>query len=149
MNAKGETGAGKSSFINLLLETNLLPTSQLACTSTFCELHKSRDNRKVATLYYKALEGPGSERSPVKIDIGTEERLKQLAVEISRIDETTDESPYERIVIQYPFPLLEVKFWRKKMLIETNWLSPNCLINIVLIINFWDKAENHIVTIRV
>nr|XP_034307373.1 uncharacterized protein LOC105333658 isoform X2 [Crassostrea gigas] len=103
----GETGAGKSSFINLLLETNLLPTSQLACTSTFCELHKSRDNRKVATLYYKALEGPGSERSPVKIDIGTEERLKQLAVEISRIDENTDESPYERIVIQYPFPLLE------------------------------------------
>lgn len=50
----------------------------------------------------------------MKIDIGTEERLKQLAVEISRIDETTDESPYERIVIQYPFPLLEVKFWRKK-----------------------------------
>lgn len=110
INTKGETGAGKSSFINLLLETNLLPTSQLACTSTFCELHKSRDNRKVATLYYKALEGPGSERSPVKIDIGTEERLKQLAVEISRIDETTDESPYERIVIQYPFPLLEVEF---------------------------------------
>lgn len=115
MNTKGETGAGKSSFINLLLETNLLPTSQLACTSTFCELHKSRDNRKVATLYYKALEGPGSERSPVKIDIGTEERLKQLAVEISRIDETTDESPYERIVIQYPFPLLEVEFLGEKM----------------------------------
>lgn len=145
MNTKGETGAGKSSFINLLLETNLLPTSQLACTSTFCELHKSRDNRKVATLYYKALEGPGSERSPVKIDIGTEERLKQLAVEISRIDETTDESPYERIVIQYPFPLLEVEFWGEKwMLIEMNWLLPNCQRNTELIINFWGKAKNHI-----
>lgn len=145
INTKGETGAGKSSFINLLLETNLLPTSQLACTSTFCELHKSRDNRKVATLYYKALEGPGSERSPVKIDIGTEERLKQLAVEISRIDETTDESPYERIVIQYPFPLLEVEFWGEKwMLIEMNWLLPNCQRNTELIINFWGKAKNHI-----
>lgn len=127
------------------METNLLPTSQLACTSTFCELHKSRDNRKVATLYYKALEGPGSERSPVKIDIGTEERLKQLAVEISRIDETTDESPYERIVIQYPFPLLEVEFWGEKwMLIEMNWLLPNCQRNTELIINFWGKAKNHI-----
>lgn len=35
------------------------------------------------------------------------------------------------------------------MFIEMNWLLFNCLINIVLIINFWDKVENYIVIIRV
>ncbi|XP_056001412.1 uncharacterized protein LOC125654391 isoform X2 [Ostrea edulis] len=103
----GETGAGKSSFINLLLETNILPTRQLACTSTFCELHKSRDNRKTATFYYKTYEARGKEKSPRKLDISSKEGLKELANGIMEIDEDMDESPYERIVIQYPFPLLE------------------------------------------
>nr|XP_022297349.1 uncharacterized protein LOC111106816 [Crassostrea virginica] len=104
--ADGETGAGKSSFLNLLLETNILPTSQLACTRTFCELYKSRDNRKVATCYFKSFEGY-REISPMKIDLSTKEGLAELGQEISRNDEELDESPYERIVVQYPFPFLE------------------------------------------
>ncbi|XP_062584797.1 uncharacterized protein LOC134246446 [Saccostrea cucullata] len=102
----GETGAGKSSFINLLLETNILPTSQLACTSTFCELHKSRDNRKTATFYYKTIEGI-REQSPRKVDISSKEGLKELQDGITKVDEVLEESPYEKIIIQYPFPLLE------------------------------------------
>ncbi|KAH3734290.1 hypothetical protein DPMN_040729 [Dreissena polymorpha] len=35
----GETSAGKSSFLNLLMERDVLPTSHLAATSTICLIH--------------------------------------------------------------------------------------------------------------
>jgi hypothetical protein len=54
-------------------------------------------------------EGGGKERSPRKLDISSQEGLKELANGIMEIDEVMDESPYERVVIQYPFPLLEVR----------------------------------------
>ena len=51
----------------------------------------------------------------MKIDLGTKEGLAELGQEISRIDEELDESPYERIVVQYPFPLLEVRTGRREL----------------------------------
>lgn len=52
----GETGAGKSSLINLLLgmtETELLPTSQLGCTATICELRTNQQGKRQALGFYR------------------------------------------------------------------------------------------------
>ena len=54
----------------------------------------------------------------MKIDLGTKGGLAELGQEISRIDEELDESPYERIVVQYPFPLLEVRTGRRELFFE-------------------------------
>ena len=54
----------------------------------------------------------------MKIDLGTKEGLAELGQEISRIDEELDESPYERIVVQYPFPLLEVRTGRRELFLK-------------------------------
>jgi len=50
----GETAAGKSSFINLLLGANdLMPTSQLGCTATICELRTNKAGKKEAIAYFR------------------------------------------------------------------------------------------------
>ena len=49
----GEIGAGKSSLINLLLGTDLLPTHQVGCTNTVCEIRKSSSGRKEAVAFLK------------------------------------------------------------------------------------------------
>jgi predicted GTPase len=50
----GETASGKSSLINLLLGgIDLLPTSQLGCTTTICEIRTNKDGRKEAIGYYR------------------------------------------------------------------------------------------------
>lgn len=41
----GETSAGKSSLLNLLLGTDVLPHSLLCATATICRLHNSQDKR--------------------------------------------------------------------------------------------------------
>ena len=50
----GEVGAGKSSLINLLLGTDLLPTHQLRCTNTICEIRSNRGGRKEAIAHPKS-----------------------------------------------------------------------------------------------
>ena len=54
-NLTGETAAGKSTLINLLLGgIDLLPTSQLGCTSTIVEIRKSGgDEKKEAIAYFR------------------------------------------------------------------------------------------------
>ena len=42
----GETSAGKSTFINLLLGVELLPQSPLTCTSPICRI-SNRDHKKI------------------------------------------------------------------------------------------------------
>ena len=50
----GETAAGKSTLINLLLGgLDLLPSNQLGCTSTIVEIRKSQGDKKEAVAFYR------------------------------------------------------------------------------------------------
>ncbi|KAJ8301906.1 hypothetical protein KUTeg_020893 [Tegillarca granosa] len=102
----GETGAGKSSFINLLLGTSILPTANLPCTSTICEIRTCPDVGKSAVLTYKLTED-GEHMTPKVLDLHTATGLKQLADCIQETDEYFGESPYEKIEINWPFSILQ------------------------------------------
>lgn len=62
----GEIGAGKSSLINLLLGTDLLPTHQVGCTNTVCEIRKSSSGRKEAVAFLKEQSEDGRNRDESK-----------------------------------------------------------------------------------
>ncbi|XP_033744460.1 uncharacterized protein LOC117330353 [Pecten maximus] len=98
----GETGAGKSSFINLILQIDLLPTKQLRCTTTIVEMKKSVDGRKTAKVYYKLQEGERHPRSPTELVLDTQNALYDIQAKMSF--EEDGETPYERIEISWPFP---------------------------------------------
>lgn len=46
--SSGETSAGKSSLLNLLLGEHLLPDHMLSCTSTICQIYNSVEKKAVA-----------------------------------------------------------------------------------------------------
>ncbi|XP_069141272.1 tyrosine-protein kinase Fer-like [Argopecten irradians] len=98
----GETGAGKSSFINLILQVDLLPTKQLRCTTTIVELRKSVDGRKTARIYYKLQDGERQPRQPEDLALDHPNGLQDLQAKMSY--EEDGETPYERIQITWPFP---------------------------------------------
>ena len=101
----GETGSGKSSLVNLLSGDNLLPTAGLQCTATFCELRKSA--KKYAVIHTK---GSRKKSTPKILDCGSNEGefFKKLHYYITFVDEESEESPYEKVEIYWPFPSLEV-----------------------------------------
>ncbi|OWF42780.1 tyrosine-protein kinase Fer-like [Mizuhopecten yessoensis] len=101
----GETGAGKSSFINLILQVDLLPTKQLRCTTTIVELRKSLDGKKTARLYYKLQEGERKPRPPNELLLDSENTIREIQAKMCF--EEDGETPYERIEITWPFPGLE------------------------------------------
>ncbi|XP_050411837.1 uncharacterized protein LOC126826797 isoform X2 [Patella vulgata] len=101
----GETGAGKSSVINLLLGSNVLPTSDLQCTANICELRKS--DRRYYVLVHRIKENERrKQRQIVDYDErgGVQHFLENLAGHIQLVDQTTEESKYEKIEIYWPFP---------------------------------------------
>ncbi|OWF56275.1 uncharacterized protein LOC110449424 isoform X2 [Mizuhopecten yessoensis] len=101
----GETSAGKSSFINLLLGTELLPTSDLQCTNTICEIRYSRDGNKYAVLHHRSI---GSQkRKPETIDLERGKGINVLTKVVTELDEDTEESPYSRVEIFWPIEILE------------------------------------------
>ncbi|XP_041348324.1 uncharacterized protein LOC121367932 [Gigantopelta aegis] len=99
----GETGSGKSSLVNLLSGANLLPTAGLQCTATMCELRKSP--KKYAVIHSRQRK----KSTPKILDCGSNEGefIKKLHQYITFIDEETEESPYDRVEIFWPFPSLE------------------------------------------
>ncbi|XP_060075713.1 uncharacterized protein LOC132555383 [Ylistrum balloti] len=101
----GETGAGKSSFLNLILQADLLPTKQLRCTTTIVEIRKSLDEKKVARIHYKVQEGERKQRPPTDIIMETENDIRE--VQARMCFEEDGETPYEKIEIAWPFPALE------------------------------------------
>ena len=95
----GESVAGKSTFINLLVGVDILPTSQLSCTATFCELRYS--NSKYAICYVK----DGRQR---KIDLSLPEGIEELKQQMSYITDDVDDNENEKILVFWPFDILEV-----------------------------------------
>lgn len=106
-NFKGETGAGKTSFINLLLGTSILPTASLPCTATICELRTCQDARKSAILTFRVTDN-GTRMQPKTLDLQTATGLRELAECIGETDPYYGESPYDKIQINWPFPILQV-----------------------------------------
>ncbi|XP_063436022.1 uncharacterized protein LOC134716985 isoform X2 [Mytilus trossulus] len=99
----GDRVSGKSSFINLLLGKDILPTQQLACTATICEIRHSRNEEKEAVLYKK------DDQGICRLDLVEDEKddFKKLKYYIQELDED-DDSPFEKIEIFWPAEILKL-----------------------------------------
>ncbi|KAL3880446.1 hypothetical protein ACJMK2_032683 [Sinanodonta woodiana] len=99
----GETSAGKSSFLNLLLgpDAELLPHSLLCATSTICRLHNSQEKK---FIYY---ENGQQASSPETLDgAATCEDLKaRLAPFISSREGSKGKHSY--VDIFWPIPMIQ------------------------------------------
>ncbi|XP_052238743.1 dual serine/threonine and tyrosine protein kinase-like isoform X3 [Dreissena polymorpha] len=95
----GETSAGKSSFLNLLLGTDVLPYSLLCATSTICRVHPIATD---AERYYVVHKADGTEHRQTirENDVEALEKLKQ---EVTHRDAGTE---YKCVDIYWQLPLL-------------------------------------------
>ncbi|XP_066280830.1 uncharacterized protein [Branchiostoma lanceolatum] len=98
----GETSAGKSSLLNLILGEDLLPQSFLSSTSVICEL-KYGDREKVLAYKWGVSE---PEEEVLSSDKGA--RLQQLAKYVhQREGRGSRAHPYNRIELFLTIPLLK------------------------------------------
>ncbi|KAL3853545.1 hypothetical protein ACJMK2_017080 [Sinanodonta woodiana] len=105
----GETTAGKSSLINLLLGCDLLPTSQLSSTATMCEIRSDKSGVKEATVYYRTVQldsGKKGRKAPERLNISESRGLELLKKYLTEVD-VKGECPVERIEVVWPLPMLE------------------------------------------
>ncbi|XP_063419671.1 uncharacterized protein LOC134704820 [Mytilus trossulus] len=94
----GETSAGKSSFINLLLGKDILPSQLLSCTTTICRL---RNSEKVGI----AVTDEDDKKINIDVDYVDDKNLRsQLKKYVSR---TSDQENYKYVDISLPIPLLK------------------------------------------
>lgn len=109
----GETSGGKSTFINLLLGVDLLPHSALACTSTICRIHNSKE---------KKIEVTGKSKRPHALPLEKNldsESVRTLLKRYVTIQEPTEsqigmveEEEYEFVDIYWPIPFLQVSAYK-------------------------------------
>ena len=97
----GETSAGKSSLINLILGEKVLPSSFLATTSTICELKYGKEREIV--LHHQEADSTKQKRKETIILVDPEELQKHV-----RGAKEGKCSIYEKIEIYWPHRLLEV-----------------------------------------
>ena len=93
----GETSAGKSSLINLLLNDQVLPTSIMQNTLTICEI--SYGSRKEAVVHFAK-----QDKMPLRHRESNFDKIWQYIQK--PID---DEHRCEKIEIKIPNPLLQVQ----------------------------------------
>ena len=101
----GETSAGKSSMLNLILGEELLPFSVLSTTSTICELKYGKKKR--IKIHYK--------------EAGKEPRIKDLDESSPYVDQISEfvhvksptlrekASDYSKVELFWPQKLLQVR----------------------------------------
>ncbi|KAL3853546.1 hypothetical protein ACJMK2_017081 [Sinanodonta woodiana] len=105
----GETNAGKSTLINLLLGCDLMPTSRFPCTATLCEIRSDKSGVKEATVYYRTVQLDGeteSLKAPERLNISESKNQELLKKYLTEVDDN-GECPVERIEVVWPFPMLE------------------------------------------
>ncbi|KAL4236331.1 hypothetical protein ACF0H5_004718 [Mactra antiquata] len=95
----GETSAGKSSLLNLILDTDVLAESLLGTTTTICRLHNSKSKRIEIQLdsgKTKVIESSGD-------DIEWKDALKPYIT--SR--DTENKPKYKQVDVYWPIPVLQ------------------------------------------
>ncbi|KAK3610640.1 hypothetical protein CHS0354_009105 [Potamilus streckersoni] len=110
----GDTTAGKSSLINLLLGVDLLPTSSLSCTATICEIRTDKQGCKEAIVHYRinnveANEGKKAPKLPPRI-IDLNDKEGKGIEDLRKVLQETDEvgnSPYSKVELMWPLSMLE------------------------------------------
>ena len=102
----GETSAGKSSIINLILGEDLLPYSVLSTTSTICELKYGE--RPAIRVHLK--EGNSEKYEPIYQELGQASATYKEEIEgfVNLKDEREKGSPYKKIELFWPHPLFQV-----------------------------------------
>lgn len=68
----GSTSSGKSTLLNALLGTSVLPTSHNAATSALCEIKYSSSGKKLAILHIQE----GKNRKKEEVDLTSQEGFK-------------------------------------------------------------------------
>ena len=102
----GETSAGKSSLLNLLLGTDVLPHSLLCATATICRLHYSKDKR----VEIESCDGDIKTIPLDESDQTSEALHKRLKPYISS-KEMRFKNSYKNVDIYWPLALLQVAFY--------------------------------------
>ena len=97
----GEVSAGKSSLLNLLLGTDLFPTSLLSCTSVLCELKHS--DRKYAIAF-----PCNTSKHQHIIDLSGSDPASCLAKYVHQKDDRQNQFTWDKVSVYWPFPLLKV-----------------------------------------
>ncbi|XP_060590684.1 uncharacterized protein LOC132745735 isoform X2 [Ruditapes philippinarum] len=101
----GETSAGKSSLLNLILGTEVLPHSLLCATSTICRLHNSESKRfeiitdtdEVIKIEVDSNDDPDTQ----------EEKLKEKLKPYVSGTESREQHKYKQVEIYWPIPMLQ------------------------------------------
>lgn len=103
----GETSAGKSSIINLILGEDLLPYSILSTTSTICELKYGE--KPGIRIHFK--NGNGKTREPIYQELGhSSATYKEEIQGFVHLKNEREKSPYKKIELFWPHPLFKVTF---------------------------------------
>ena len=102
----GETSAGKSSIINLILAEDLLPYSTLSTTSTICELKYAE--KPGIKIHFKDCASESGE--PIYQELGQSSRTYKEEIEpfLNVKNERDKGSPYKMIELFWPHPLFKV-----------------------------------------
>ena len=103
----GETSAGKSSVINLILGEDILPHALLSTTSTICELKYGV--KRAICIHFK--ENGTHTPAPMTHELvdSAEETYQQQIKNFVNLKKDREKTPYKKIELFLPHPLLQVK----------------------------------------
>ncbi|XP_078380423.1 uncharacterized protein LOC144663376 [Oculina patagonica] len=100
----GETSAGKSSIINLILGEDLLPYSILSTTSTICELKYGE--KPAIRVHFK--DGGEKTREPFYRELGhSSETYKEEIEGFVHLKDDREKGSYKKIELFWPHPLFK------------------------------------------
>nr|KAG5695658.1 hypothetical protein BaRGS_029148 [Batillaria attramentaria] len=132
----GETGAGKSSLVNLVAGCQILPTDLILGTKTICELRHSETRKFMA---YPWSRNHGVLVKECRHGDDVQRFLKELHYHVTYSDIQTDESPYEKIEIFWPLPILGLGQLLRQA-VERNGFDPSTAL---FVCNWWDQVAPH------
>ena len=95
----GETGAGKSSLLNLIMGEHVLPRQVLSSTSTICQIFNSEEKRAVVI---------DENDEEIHFHDVTAATLSKF-VSVDRSGKNTKR--YKRVDIYWPLPMLKVTLY--------------------------------------